>query len=87
MKRATQDETFNAVLSRREERIIRLAEVKHRTGLSRSTIYALLKAGQFPSQIPLGARSVGWSETAISAWVAARLLLADSQPRTTPGDK
>lgn len=57
-----------------KERILRLADVKTRTGLSRSTIYAHVKAGVFPSHISLGARCVGWVESEIDAWIQARIL-------------
>lgn len=57
-----------------KERILRLADVKTRTGLSRSTIYAHIKTGDFPRHISLGARCVGWVESEIDAWIQARIL-------------
>lgn len=54
-------------------RILRLPEVKTRTGLSRSTIYERIKAGTFPRHISLGVRSVGWLESEIDGWIAARI--------------
>ncbi|MGA2888057.1 MAG: AlpA family phage regulatory protein [Terracidiphilus sp.] len=42
------------------EKIIRLQAVKARCGLSRSTLCNRMAAGEFPSPIALGARSVGW---------------------------
>lgn len=53
--------------------IIRLPQVKQRTGLSRSTIYALIKAGQFQTPISLGARAVGWLESDVSDFIEARV--------------
>ena len=55
------------------ERILRLAEVKLRTGLGRSTIYFFIKKGQFPKPINLGMRSVGWPESEISSWIQTRI--------------
>lgn len=55
------------------EKIIRLQVVKARCGLSRSTLYNRMAAGEFPSPIALGARSVGWVESEINAWIAARI--------------
>jgi prophage regulatory protein len=55
------------------EKIIRLSAVKARCGLSRSTLYNRIAAGEFPSPVALGARSVGWVESEISAWIAARI--------------
>lgn len=53
--------------------IIRLPQVRERTGLSRSTIYALIKAGQFKAPISLGARAVGWLESDISEFIESRV--------------
>lgn len=53
--------------------ILRLPEVKARTGLSRSTIYLKMAEGSFPEPIALGARSVGWIESEIDAWIARRI--------------
>lgn len=55
------------------ESIIRLPQVKQRTGLSRSTIYALIKAGQIKAPISLGARAVGWLESDISEFIEDRI--------------
>lgn len=52
--------------------IIRLPEVKGITGLSKSTIYAAAKRGEFPSPISLGARAVGWLASDIDQWIASR---------------
>lgn len=54
-------------------RIIRLKDVKTRTGLSRSSIYAFIKTSGFPQPISLGARAVGWLEIEIEAWLQERL--------------
>lgn len=56
-----------------KERILRLADVKGRTGLSRSTIYLNISQDNFPSPISLGARSVGWLESEIDAWIESRI--------------
>jgi prophage regulatory protein len=56
-----------------KERILRLADVKIRTGLSRSTIYLNISNGTFPKHISLGARCVGWLESEIDAWIQARI--------------
>lgn len=51
-------------------RIERLKDVPRMTGLSRSTIYAQIAKGNFPKQIKLiGARSVGWHESAVIDWI------------------
>lgn len=55
-----------------KEKFLRLPEVKTRTGLSRSTIYALIGQSKFPRHIPLGMRCVGWLESEIDAWIETR---------------
>lgn len=53
--------------------ILRLPEVKGKTGLSRSTIYLWIKAGKFPKQLKLGARSSGWIESDIDKWIDGKV--------------
>lgn len=57
----------------RTQRILRLPDVKARTGLSRSTIYLRLAAGNFPRPVSLGARSIGFVESEIDDWIAERI--------------
>ena len=56
--------------------ILRLALVKQRTGLSRSSIYSGIKLGTFPAQISLGPRAVGWLESSIDHWIQSRVELS-----------
>ena len=54
--------------------ILRRKQVEARTGLTRSPIYARIKAGTFPRQISLGGgRAVGWIEGEIDEWLAAQV--------------
>ena len=50
-------------------RILRRTEVLFITGLATSTLYAKMRAGEFPSAIKLGRRAVGWKSTDIEAWI------------------
>ena len=52
--------------------ILRLPQVIAITGLSKSSIYALIALGKFPPQRRLSVRAVGWPADNIFAWVAAR---------------
>jgi prophage regulatory protein len=54
--------------------LLRLPEVVERVGFGKSTIYALIKRGQFPSPIALGARARAWISTEVDAWIAQRIL-------------
>ncbi|WP_233829220.1 helix-turn-helix transcriptional regulator [Paraburkholderia sp. ZP32-5] len=53
--------------------ILRRKAVEQITGLSRSSIYAGIKLGTFPTPIRLTANSVGWVAQEIEAWVQARI--------------
>ncbi len=53
--------------------ILRLPEVLKRTGLTRSTLYDLIKQGKFPRAIQLSIRCVGWLEDEVHDWVVKRL--------------
>jgi prophage regulatory protein len=56
--------------------IIRLPQVKARSGLARSTIYKRISEGSFPRQVSLGDRAVGWIEQEIDDWIVRRIQAA-----------
>lgn len=50
--------------------ILRLPSVISRTGLSRSSIYAMIRSGKFPPAVSLGGpRAVGWIQHEIDDWL------------------
>lgn len=57
------------------ERILRIPEVAHRLGMSRSWIYDRLNPRSkrydvtFPKPIKIGANATGWLESSIDAWI------------------
>jgi prophage regulatory protein len=53
-------------------RILRRPEVEHTTGLSRSTIYAMMAEATFPKPVRLGKRAVGWRASDIAEWLESR---------------
>ncbi|TQE99574.1 MAG: AlpA family transcriptional regulator [Spiribacter salinus] len=55
------------------EAILRLPDVKARTGLSRSTIYLRIAEGTFPEPISLGGRAVGWVESEVDDWLEQQI--------------
>lgn len=61
-------------------KILRLRAVKDWTGLSRSTIYVLMKRGEFPQNFPLGTsvKSVGWNSNDIQSWIDDRIATKNS---------
>ena len=54
-------------------KILRLPQVKSKTGLPTSGIYRRISDGSFPKQVGLGGRSVGWLESDINNWIRQQL--------------
>lgn len=54
-------------------RLIRLTEVRHLTGLSKTTVYALAASDRFPPPVKLAERSAAWVEAEVLQWIAARI--------------
>ena len=63
-----------AMQLQKSEYIIRLRQAILKTGLSRSTIYTLIKLGDFPQQIKLSPRTMGFLESEIDEWIAGRIV-------------
>jgi prophage regulatory protein len=55
------------------QRLLRLPEVKRRTGLSRSSIYGQISNGTFPHSVSIGARAVAWVEDEVEEWINQRI--------------
>lgn len=55
-------------------KILRLDGAKSASGLSRSSIYNMMKTGDFPQSILLGARAVGWLESDVQRWISLRVI-------------
>ena len=53
--------------------ILGLPQVINATGLPRSSLYAKIAEGEFPTPIKLSKRSVGWSSSEIDTWIRERL--------------
>lgn len=51
------------------DRILRIATVLARTGLTRATLYRKVQNGTFPKQLKLSERCAGWRESAVSEWM------------------
>jgi prophage regulatory protein len=61
--------------------IIRLPEVMQTIGLSRPSVYRMVKAGTFPQQVRLGLKAVGWFRAEVEQWLAE---LAQARPGSMP---
>lgn len=55
------------------QQIIKLVDLKKSTRLSATTIYRLVKQGDFPKPIKLGQRSSGWLESEVRQWLTERI--------------
>lgn len=55
------------------ETILRLNEVLRRTGFSRSTLCNRIAKNEFPHQISLGDRAIGWLEGEVANWIGRRI--------------
>jgi len=57
-----------------DKALARRRQVEQLVQLSRSTIYAAVKAGTFPPPVRIGARAVAWRVSELEQWLAARPL-------------
>ena len=53
--------------------ILRCDQVEAVTGLGRSSIYAMAKAGDFPSPIRLAKRASGWLQSEVNDFIQSRI--------------
>ena len=72
-----------------EVSFLRLPEVKSVTGLSKSSLYALIRANSFPAPVQLGPRTVAWVRSEIKQWAAERITASrtavpSSSPKRRP---
>jgi prophage regulatory protein len=70
----------NEPLTGRNLRVLRLPQVQDCTGLRRSQIYALERAGKFPQRVLISERASGWLEHEVHRYIAQRASLR--VPRT-----
>lgn len=61
-------------------RILRRPDVEAVTGLRRSRIDELERAGHFPQRVRLSDRAVGWRSDEVQAWLESRPRAADVGP-------
>ena len=52
---------------------LRLPEVIQISGYRRTSIYEMIKAGNFPAPVHLGSRAVAWLESEVEAWMQERI--------------
>ena len=67
-------------------RVMRLPEVLHWCGISRSTLYEMAARGDFPPPVRISTRIVGWLSTDIEYWIRSRPLASDPPQLHGPYD-
>ena len=66
------------------EEFLRMPSVLKWTGLARSTIYQLIAHKQFPAQVRLAERAVGWRRSDLARWSANRRTTDQRQELRAP---
>ena len=51
------------------DRLLRRRQVEEITGMSRSSIYRLMKDGEFPRAVRIGPSAVRWRTSDITGWL------------------
>jgi len=59
--------------------LLRSHQVAEMIGMKRSWIYDAMKRGEFPNQIRIGKRAVGWRRDDVLAWIDAREAAAQEE--------
>jgi prophage regulatory protein len=63
------------------ESLLRLKEVMARTGLSKTRLYGMIKAGTFPANIPIGPRTTAWIESEVQDWIELQIVTAKAKAK------
>ncbi|WP_432715587.1 helix-turn-helix transcriptional regulator [Vibrio crassostreae] len=61
------------IIQSRSDRFLRLRDVVEVTTLCRSSIYILIKAGDFPCNYAVMGKRKAWLESEVQAWLLARV--------------
>lgn len=57
-------------------RLLHRQTVLEMTGISPAHMYRLIRAGDFPAPVPIGARSVRWDASAVEDWIEERIAVS-----------
>ena len=55
-----------------EEHMLRRRSVERMTGLSKSTLYRLIRQGRFPPPLRLTRKAVRWRRAEVDEWLSGR---------------
>ena len=53
-------------------RLMRLPEVLDITGVSKSSLYEMIRQARFPAPVGISVRAVGWRSEDVDVWLKAR---------------
>ncbi len=56
------------------DRLLRLAEVRHRVGLGKTMIYGMIGEGRFPKPYKITPAAARWSAREVDAWIEEVIL-------------
>lgn len=65
------------------ERLLPMRAVRDQVALHPATVYAMIKAGEFPQPIKMGRRSL-WIESEVQAWISRTAEAMRAKARLTP---
>ena len=68
---------------RMNDRLLRRREVEELTGLSRASIYRLMRRGRFPLPVRVSATAVRWKASDITVWIQSRPVATSELNSTT----
>ena len=63
---------MSTAISHPATRLLDQTTVLEKVPVSRTTLWRMERAGQFPKRLQISANRVGWLETDVDAWVEAR---------------
>jgi len=66
---------------------LRLPQVKAVTGLSKTSLYTLIRDRNFPAPVRLGPRAVAWVRSEVKRWAANRVLASRSAAYPQPAKR
>ncbi len=62
------------------DRLLRRPEVEQIVGAGTSTLYKMIREGNFPKPVKITTAAVRWRLSEINAWIEARSVAATNQP-------
>ena len=71
--------SLNQSNTEQPNRLMRLKEVMHISGLSRASIYSFMEEGTFPQSVSLGVRAIGWRYQDVQNWIEEKIKARDEK--------